>query len=81
MQIVLQYKVFFKFSLHKCFRYSYDFKQFDDVEMLSTDQIQIKKILTEPGEMGVVFLVMGIVRGNWRVFQVNATKTLGKYML
>ena len=44
---------------------------------LSDKTVNIKRILTEPGEKSAVFLVLGTVAGKWRVFQINATKTLG----
>ena len=59
------------------FRYSVDFENFNYVA-LTNETVAIKMILTEPGEKGTVFLVVGSIRGFYHIFQVNATRTLGK---
>ena len=56
-----------------------DFKNFYHVQLPNTtSNVDIKMILTEPGEKGVTFLVVGVMNGFYHIFQVNATKTLGK---
>ena len=61
------------------FRYSFDFQTFNHILLPDTPRsVDIKKILTEPGEKGVIFLVIGVTNGFYHVYQVNATRTLGK---
>ena len=59
-----------------------DFQTFNYISLPDTSSnVAIKKILTEPGEKGVIFLVIGVTNGFYHVYQVNATKTLGKNCL
>ena len=60
-------------------QYSVDYENFYPVKLPNTSSVvDIKMILTEPGEKGVTFLVVGVVKGFYHVFQVNATKTLDR---
>ncbi|CAB4005909.1 Sortilin-related receptor, partial [Paramuricea clavata] len=59
-------------------QYSVDFENFNPVILPNTTRnVDIKTILTEPGEKGVIFLVIGLVNGFYHIFQVNATRSLG----
>ncbi|CAB4037117.1 Hypothetical predicted protein [Paramuricea clavata] len=63
-------------------QYSVDFENFNPVVLPNTTtNVDIKTILTEPGEKGVIFLVIGLVNGFYHIFQVNATRSLGKRSL
>ena len=56
-----------------------DYENFHRVLLPNTTRnVEIKKILTEPGEKGVIFLVIGVINGFYHIFQVNATRSLGK---
>ena len=62
-----------------CFRYSVNFNNFYHVALPNTTGrgVEIKKILTEPGEKGVAFLVIAVDNGFYHIYQVNATTSLG----
>lgn len=63
----------------RLFRYSTDFKSFYQVQLPNASRpVDIKKILTEPGDRATVFLVITLENSQYSVYTVNTSKTLGQ---
>ncbi|XP_028396513.1 sortilin-related receptor-like [Dendronephthya gigantea] len=68
------------FSSSRYLQFSVDYENFYYVRLPTTPtSVEIKKIVTEPGEKGAVFLVIAYdrVADQFFVYQVNATNSLG----